>query len=90
MSHSWKNILVAPTSTVNEVLKVIDSASLKLALVVDGKNKLLGTVTDGDIRRALINGESLSTHIVEIMFSSPTISSCPRKRLPISTSRVGR
>lgn len=72
MSNKWQNILVAPSSSIQEVLKVIDKESLKLALVVDDKNKLLGTVTDGDIRRALITGKPLTTNIVEIMFSAPT------------------
>jgi dTDP-glucose pyrophosphorylase/predicted transcriptional regulator len=73
MSHNWKNILVSPTATIKEVLKVIDSEALQLALVVDDDNRLLGTVTDGDVRRALINGSPLSHAIYEIMFTSPTV-----------------
>ncbi len=72
MSHNWKEILVLPSTTIQEVLKVIDKAALKLALVVDSENKLLGTVSDGDIRRALIDGKPLLTLISEIMFTSPT------------------
>lgn len=73
MSHNWKNILVSPKATIQEVLKVIDSEALQLALVVDLDNRLLGTVTDGDIRRALINGVPLSHPIFEIMFTKPTV-----------------
>lgn len=73
MSNNWKNILVSPLSNIQEVLKVIDNESLKLALVVDNKKHLLGTVTDGDIRRALINGISLTHSISDIMFETPTI-----------------
>ena len=72
MSHNWKRILVSPLSTIQDVLKVIDNESLQLALVVDIDNRLLGTVTDGDIRRALINGIPLSHPIAEIMFTTPT------------------
>lgn len=72
MSHNWKQILVSPSTTIQEVLKVIDKAALKLALVVDNDNRLLGTVSDGDIRRSLINGKPLVTLISEIMFTSPT------------------
>ncbi|MFT4898880.1 MAG: dTDP-glucose pyrophosphorylase/predicted transcriptional regulator [Flavobacteriales bacterium] len=83
MSDSWKNILVTPTSTIKEVLKVIDKASLKLALVVDNEHRLLGTVTDGDIRRAIIDGKPLTTKIVRIMFTSPTTAliDTPRNQL---------
>ncbi|TWX54061.1 nucleotidyltransferase family protein [Colwellia hornerae] len=73
MSHNWKNILVSSTATIQEVLKVIDSEALQLALVVDTDNRLLGTVTDGDIRRALINAVPLSHQISEIMFTTPTV-----------------
>ena len=72
MSHNWKRILVSPLSNIQDVLKVIDNESLQLALVVDLDNRLLGTVTDGDIRRALINGVPLSHPIAEIMFTTPT------------------
>jgi len=76
MSHNWKNILVSPKATIQEVLKVIDSESLQFSLVVDMDNRLLGTVTDGDIRRALINGVPLSHPISEIMFTKPTVVEC--------------
>jgi dTDP-glucose pyrophosphorylase/predicted transcriptional regulator len=73
MSHNWKNILVSSTATIQEVLKVIDNEALQFALVVDAGNRLLGTVTDGDIRRALINDLPLSHPISEIMSTKPTV-----------------
>lgn len=73
MSHNWKNILVSPSSTIQNALKIIDKGALQLALIVDFDNRLLGTVTDGDIRRALISDISLSQPISEIMFTSPTV-----------------
>lgn len=72
MSHNWKNILVSPTETIQEVLKVIDGEALQLALVVDDDNRLLGTATDGDIRRAIIKGLPMSHPISDIMFTTPT------------------
>ena len=72
MSYNWKKILVSPLNHIQDVLKIIDNESLQLALVVDLDNRLLGTVTDGDIRRALINGIPLSHPISEIMFTTPT------------------
>jgi dTDP-glucose pyrophosphorylase len=73
VNNNWKNILVAPTATIQEVLKVIDSGSLQFALVVDTENRLLGTVTDGDVRRALISNLSLYHPISQIMFKTPTV-----------------
>ncbi|WP_392344247.1 nucleotidyltransferase family protein [Pseudoalteromonas prydzensis] len=73
MSHNWKNILVSPKHNIQQVLKVIDDEALQLALVVDDSGRLLGTVTDGDIRRALLNSLPLTTSISEIMFKKPTV-----------------
>ena len=73
MSHNWKNILVSSESSLRQVLKVIDNETLKLALVVDSKNMLLGTITDGDIRRALIKNISLNACVIEVMNRKPTV-----------------
>jgi predicted transcriptional regulator len=44
-----------------EAMRVIDLGSAQIALVVDSENRLLGTLTDGDIRRGLLNGETVKT-----------------------------
>ncbi|MBB1428509.1 CBS domain-containing protein [Shewanella sp. SG44-2] len=72
MSHNWKNILVSPDTNIQEVLQVLNKEAMQLVLVVDDNHKLLGTVTDGDIRRALINSIALSAPVSDIMFTTPT------------------
>lgn len=62
-----KNILVSPDFTIKETIKIIDQGHKQIALVVDKNNKLLGTVTDGDIRRGIINGISLDSKVTEVM-----------------------
>ncbi|MGR5287480.1 nucleotidyltransferase family protein [Vibrio maritimus] len=74
MSHSWKKILVTPSESIRTVLKIIDQQALKLALVVDHQNRLLGTVSDGDIRRAILNDASLEDEVSSIMNTQPTTS----------------
>ncbi|MFT6780023.1 MAG: dTDP-glucose pyrophosphorylase [Paraglaciecola sp.] len=71
MSHSWKNILVSPSTTLRKLLTIIDEEALKLALVVNEDNQLLGSVSDGDIRRALIGGNELSALAKDIMHKNP-------------------
>jgi len=65
-------IKLNPTSTVKEALKIIDSGAIKIALVVDSDDKLLGTITDGDIRRAILDGKDLEDSIENIYFKNPT------------------
>lgn len=72
MKSNWDNILVSPTDSIQDVLQVIDKQGLQLALVVDTNKLLLGTITDGDVRRALIKGKPLSSPAANIMFSCPT------------------
>jgi dTDP-glucose pyrophosphorylase len=72
---NYKSILLKPTSTVKEALKIIDSGAMQIALVIDEGEKLLGTVTDGDIRRGLLNNLSLDDSIESIIFKTPTVCS---------------
>jgi len=65
---------VTTNALIREALRVIDSG-IQIALVVDADNKLLGTVTDGDIRRALLNGIGLDTTIENIYFKEPLVCS---------------
>lgn len=67
------NIKLTPTSTIKEALKIIDSGAMQIALVVDEEDKLIGTLTDGDIRRGLLNGLDLNNSIESIIFKTPTV-----------------
>jgi dTDP-glucose pyrophosphorylase len=75
MSYSWKKTIVKPEATIVDALRVIDSEALRIALVVNDEQHLLGVVTDGDIRRGILNSLPLDTPIVEIMNCSPTTAS---------------
>ena len=58
MKH-WQRTLVGPDAPLRQVLKAIDAAGVGIALVVDEGGVLIGTLSDGDVRRALINGAAL-------------------------------
>ena len=66
-------IKLKPTSTIKEALQIIDAGALKFALVIKEGDFLLGTITDGDIRRALLSGKSLECCIEDIYFRTPTV-----------------
>lgn len=54
-------------ASVWDAVRVIDEAEAQIALVVDANRKLLGTVTDGDVRRALLRGHDLKRPVKDIM-----------------------
>lgn len=68
----WKSALVAPSTPAIDAVRIIESARLQIALVVDETGRLVGTVTDGDVRRALLAGTPLTSPVSEIMFRTPT------------------
>lgn len=72
---NWKSTLVFPQTSILEALKIIDNSSMQIALVVDENHKLLGTITDGDVRRAILRQVSLKEPVKKIMFTSPTVAS---------------
>jgi len=71
MENSWEKILLKPENTIHEALEIINSEALRIALVVDDKRKLLGVVTDGDIRRGLLKNLPLTARIDLVMNDSP-------------------
>tara|TARA_Y100001968_G_C19443798_1_gene764111 strand:+ start:359 stop:1423 length:1065 start_codon:yes stop_codon:yes gene_type:complete len=54
------------TTSIKSALKQLDKCAEKLLIVVDKKNKLLGTLSDGDIRRALLKNMPLTNPIKTI------------------------
>ncbi len=54
-----------------ETIEAIDRGTLGLALLVDGDGILLGTITDGDIRRAMLAGLALDAPAVSIRERQP-------------------
>lgn len=70
--NNFKKILLPPDATIRRALEIIDSGSIKIALVADENLKLLGTLTDGDIRRAILSGKGLEDSIETVYYRSPT------------------
>ncbi|MHB1126567.1 MAG: nucleotidyltransferase family protein [Bacillota bacterium] len=71
--NDWKKTLISPTSSIMTAIKKIDSGALQIALVVENNNRLLGIITDGDIRRGILKGVSLKEPVISIMNSNPVI-----------------
>lgn len=45
--------------------------NLQFLIIVNSKNELIGTLTDGDIRRSLLNGQNLTGNVKEFMYTNP-------------------
>ena len=65
-------IIVKNSDTIKQTMRTIDQAGLGIAFIVDKNNKFLGLVTDGDIRRAILDGINIEkTPIEQVMNKTP-------------------
>jgi len=67
----WKKVTVGPKTTLSETIARFDASALQVALVADDTGRLLGVVTDGDIRRAILRGVTLESPITMVMNPHP-------------------
>ncbi len=60
-------------STIKEAMQVIDKGAMKIAVVVDAHDRLIGILTDGDIRRGILKGIDLHESIDPIIQRDPIV-----------------
>lgn len=73
-------MLLEPSATILEALEIINKEALRVALVIDKDQHLVGVVTDGDIRRGLLNNLSLNDAIALVMNTNPTVAEVGAER----------
>ena len=66
-----QRFIVGEMDTIRDAITCIDRNATGAALVTDSADKLLGIITDGDVRRALIKGTQLEGSAVDIMQTRP-------------------
>ena len=71
MSGSWQNTVLKPESTITNAIESLNESEYGIVLITNKNQNLIGTLTDGDIRRALIKYIPLNTQIKDIMFKQP-------------------
>ncbi|MDP3940264.1 MAG: nucleotidyltransferase family protein [Deltaproteobacteria bacterium] len=67
------DVLVGEGASLREVLERITRSGKQIALVVDGAGRLLGLLTDGDLRKAILRGVSLDAGASEAMNRDPVV-----------------
>ena len=65
--NKLERVAVNPDSSVRQVMECIDQSAKGIALVLDEQHRLIGTVTDGDIRRAILSGMDLELSISDLL-----------------------
>ena len=71
MLKTWHKIILSQSNSISEAIENINNNSYGIVLVTDKKNKLIGTITDGDIRRGFMKHISIDAPIKIIMCKNP-------------------
>ena len=77
MADSIDQFVVSMDATVLEAMALIDRASLGLAFVADEEGRIVGTLSDGDLRRALLRGNSLESRCIKEALNPDFVSAEP-------------
>jgi dTDP-glucose pyrophosphorylase len=71
--RNWRSALVLESATLKEAAENLTMSTLKICLIIDGDGRLIGTISDGDIRRGLLRGLMLASSIQEIVKKNPLV-----------------
>ncbi len=70
---TWKQAILKDDATIEQAIRNLNQVAIKIVIVVNGTGKLLGTLSDGDIRRGLLRGKSLDSKIFDIINPNPLV-----------------
>ena len=72
-TESWRKTLLPSDATLQQAIRCLDETGLQIALVTSANGSLIGTLTDGDIRRGLLRGLELSSPVEGIIHRDPLV-----------------
>jgi len=73
MDIDYKTAVLKSYENIQKAITVLNDSALRIVIVVDDNDILIGTVTDGDIRRAIINNLPMDAEIINIMYTDPIV-----------------
>jgi dTDP-glucose pyrophosphorylase len=69
----WRKALLSQGATIQQAISNLDESGVQIALVICAQGRLLGSVTDGDVRRGLLKGLELNGPVEQIMSANPMV-----------------
>ena len=63
----WKSTVIHDDATIRKAVEILNETSFRIVLVVNSNDVLIGTITDGDVRRGLLRGLDLDSGIKSII-----------------------
>jgi dTDP-glucose pyrophosphorylase len=69
--ESWQNTLLPIDASIQQAIQNLSASGQQIALVINGDGELVGTITDGDIRRGLLRGLDITSPVETVVHRSP-------------------
>jgi len=70
--YDWRKVILKQEDTMQSAIEVLNREALRIVMVEDDRGRLVGTVTDGDIRRGLLKHLSIDAPLSKFMYTEPT------------------
>src|SRR5437868_4135808 len=83
--HNLETFFLVPKSTIRDAIVQLDRNGKGLVMIVDADRRLIGTATDGDIRRAILANIELTEPVTAILTSRVKV----RSNFTAVTAKVG-
>lgn len=88
MISEIQSFCIKPTGSIREALACIDRNEKGIVLVTDDQGRILGTITDGDVRRSMLAGASLEEPVRVILARKAGSSYSEPVTAPVETERA--
>ena len=69
----WRQAILPESSTIGEAIRNLNNFGIRIVLVVNKADELIGTISDGDIRRGLLKGLDLDSDITSIVHENALV-----------------
>ena len=69
----WREALLREEASVQDAIRSLNGSGLQIVLVVDGEGALVGTITDGDVRRGILRGVGMDDAVATILHRDPMV-----------------
>jgi len=73
--YDWKSVILRPDDTIENAITVLNEEAMGIVMISDEQGVLLGTVTDGDVRRALLKHKGMEGSLSSVMRNDPIAAS---------------
>lgn len=90
MDERIAKVLVAPDASIRAALQVLDASAMRIALIAGEDMRLVGVLTDGDVRRWILSGNGLDEPVTSAMNASPVTASAATPSAEVEAMMVAR